>query len=164
MFDIYGTGPFQTGERKITSRDTKEQAVNFAKNLASSGYTNLRVTEGEPGPAFQPVNPPPDFRPQKSEPDPLNALPTVHASAASGGAGIGGGLHVGTDGGTQAAPAPDAGVIQGGGGGSGGPTAASGPGGGGTGGGVGGTGATGGTGGGAGAGAGGGGGGAGGAG
>lgn len=51
MFDIYGVPPFNEQERKLTSRKTKEEAVTYANELTSHGYSNLRVvdTSSTPG-------------------------------------------------------------------------------------------------------------------
>lgn len=53
MFDIMGTPPHDSGTRKVASRDTEEDAREYAQNLASFGYRNLRVVEGESGSAVR---------------------------------------------------------------------------------------------------------------
>jgi hypothetical protein len=60
VYDIFGVPPFQTAEQKLTARKTKEEAVNYARNLSAYGYTNLRVTEHveqapPPAPAEEPA-------------------------------------------------------------------------------------------------------------
>jgi hypothetical protein len=114
MFDIYGKPPFHDHEQKITSRDTQQQAVDFARNLASYGYSNLRVSEGEAGPAVKQVNPPvgypykaPDAGGDASAPTPTQAS---GGQAGGGSAGTPGG---GVAGGT--APGGSAGSVAGGG-------------------------------------------------
>lgn len=48
MFEIFGIPPHQTAVQHITSRLRKEAADSFAKNLASFGYTEIRVASTTP--------------------------------------------------------------------------------------------------------------------